>query len=223
LSWKKVKKLLGKANPVKRKTHIESLAKLEKQARDGEIILLYVDQSHFHCDMDLGYTWGFRGQRIWRRSGCQSLSARINWYGAYDYCHGECLIWHEGRCNGENTCKFLRRIQEWRAGKTGRLVIIWDNAPCQRSKKVQQEASELGIELVFLPGYSPDLNPIERLWDWMREEVTRGHSHNTLKELNDACQEFIKTINQEPAIVVDRLWPKHELDPDHEAKLSVPA
>jgi len=58
--------------------------------------------------------------------------------------------------------------------------------------------------------------------DKLQEEVTRVHSHNTLKELNDACQEFIKTINQKPCIVVDRLWPEHELDPNYEAKPSVP-
>ena len=78
---------------------------------------------------------------------------------------------------------------------------------------------ELGIELVNLPGYSPDLNPIERLWDWMREEVTRGHCHASLAALRGACQQFIAGINAAPEAVVDRLWPKFELDPEYEAKL----
>ena len=51
------------------------------------------------------------------------------------------------------------------AGEPGRLVVIWDNAPCHTAKVVKAKAAELGIELVYLPGYSPDLNPIERLWD----------------------------------------------------------
>jgi transposase len=36
------------------------------------------------------------------------------------------------------------------------------------------EAARPGIEVVNLPGYSPDLNPIKRLWDWMREDVRAG-------------------------------------------------
>ena len=56
-------------------------------------------------------------------------------------------------------------------------MVIWDNAPCHVAKVVTAEAARLGIEVVNLPGYSPDLNPIERLWDWMREEVTRGFCH----------------------------------------------
>ena len=35
---------------------------------NGEVILLYVDEAHCHRDLDLGYTWGRRGQRLWRTS-----------------------------------------------------------------------------------------------------------------------------------------------------------
>ena len=72
-------------------------------------------------------------------------------------------------------------------------------------------------------GYSPDLNLIERLWDWMREEVTRGYCHASLAALRLACQQFIAGINAAPETVVDRLWPKFDLDPDDEAKLLVSA
>jgi hypothetical protein len=89
------------------------------------------------------------------------------------------------------------------------------------AEEVKSVSLFLPGSLVFLPGYSPDLNPIERLWDWMREEVTRGHCHSSLKALRAAGQHFIAAINGEPEAVVDRLWPKFELDPEHEAKLLV--
>ena len=101
-------------------------------------------------------------------------------------------------------------------------MLIWDNAPCHVAKKVTAEAARLGITIVNLPGYSPDLNPIERLWDWMREEVTRGFCHQSVPELIEACQAFIDRINRDPVALVDRLWPKFELDPAFEAKLLVP-
>ena len=145
----------------------------------------------------------------------------MNAYGAYDFTTGECLLWQNGWCNGEQTVQFLHALVRWRAGKTGRLVLIWDNAPCHVAKVVTAEAARLGIEVVNLPGYSPDLNPIERLWDWMREEVTRGVCHGSVAELIAACQAFIERINRDPIALIDRLWPKFELDPEFEEKLRV--
>jgi transposase len=221
LSWKKVKKLLGKANPEKRAAHIQQLLGLFTGVCNGDIVLLYVDEAHFHRDLDLGYTWGRIGQRIWRRSDCPKLSDRLNCYGAYDFSNGECFLWQDGWCNGAKTVEFLQALVRWREGKKGRLVILWDNAPCHVAKVVKAEAKRLGVELVYLPGYSPDLNPIERLWDWLREEVTRGHCHGSVPELLAACQAFIARINRDPVAVVDRLWPKFELDPEFEEKLRV--
>jgi len=223
LSWKRIKKLLGKAKPGKRAEHITRLEGLFARVCRDEVTLVYIDESHFHRDLDEGYTWGPRGKRSWRVSTCPGLSERLNWYGAYDFTHGQCLIWEDGPCDGNATCHFLERVARWRSGLPGKVVVIWDNAPCHVAKVVTAHAEELGVELVFLPGYSPDLNPIERLWDWMREEVTRGHCHASLAELRAACQRFIAGINADPQEVIDRLWPKFELDPEYEAKLLVSA
>ena len=223
LTWKKVKKLLGKADPEKRAAHVERLRKLFEGVRDGAVTLLYVDEAHFHRDLDLGYTWGRQGRRIWRRSGCPKLSERLNCYGAYDFTHGECLLWQDGWCDGERTTRFLEALARWRAGREGKIVVIWDNAPCHAARAVKARAAELGIELVYLPGYSPDLNPIERLWGWLREEVTRGHCHSSVAELLEAAQAFIAGVNRDPAALVERLWPKFDLDPEFEEKLRVSA
>jgi DDE superfamily endonuclease/Winged helix-turn helix len=221
LSWKKIKKVLGKAKPRKRVEPITRLEELFARVCRDEVTLVSIDESHFHQDLDEGYTWGPKGKRSWRVSTTPGLSERLNWYGAYDFSHGQCLIWEDGPCDGNATCHFLERVARWRAGLPGKIVVIWDNAPCHIARVVTGHAEELGLELVFLPGYSPDLNPIERLWDWMREEVTRGHCHCSLKALRAACQQFIAAINGDPEAVVDRLWPKFELDPEHEAKLLV--
>jgi transposase len=130
-------------------------------------------------------------------------------------------LWDDGWCDGAKTVKFLEELQRWRAGEAGRLVIIWDNAKCHTAKIVKAKAAELGIELLPLPGYSPDLNPIERLWDWLRQEVRRGYCHQSVAELTTAAQPFIARINADPVAVVDRLWPVFELDPEFEDKLRV--
>src|SRR5262249_51568790 len=157
--------------------HVRLLLELFADVCNEEVILVYADEVHVHRDLDPGYTRGRRGQRRWRRSDCPKLSERLNAYRAYDFTHGEGLLLEDGWCKGEKTVRFLRALAAWRKGKKGRLVLIRDNAPCHVAKIVTAEAKRLGITIVNLPGYSPDLNPVERLCDWMRQEVTRGFCH----------------------------------------------
>lgn len=227
LSWKKCKKLLTKANPEKRAKFVEQFQDLFERMCRGEVLVVYVDEAHFHQDLDLGYTWAPKGEPTWRASTSPGLDKRINWYGAYNFSEGRCFIWHEGKCNSEHTIQFLQRLSRWLdepAPKGGaehgaQLVIIWDGASYHRSKIVQTEIQRLGIELIQLPGYSPDLNPIEGLWKWMREDVTQHYCHQALQELFLDCKDFIDLINQHPEQIISRLWPKFDLDPDFEKLL----
>ena len=143
LSWKKCKKLLGKRNPRKRAAFLERFAGLYERVARREVVPIYVDESHFHRDMDLGWSWGRIGERPWRASGCAPLSDRIDRFGAYNFSDGQCPIWAEGACNKETTVEFLHRIDDW-TGKDGReVVVIWDGAPWHRAEIVRQTAAEL--------------------------------------------------------------------------------
>ena len=219
LNWKKCRKVLRKADPEKRQVFIEQFRPIFEQVCQNKAILLYIDEAHLHRDMDLGYTWAPKGKPAYRMSACASLSDRINWYGAYNFTDGQCLIWNEGNCNTDHTIVFLERVAEWLGQPEQPVLIIWDGAPWHRAIRLRGRAEELGFQLVPLPGYSPDLNPIEGLWQWMREEVTQHHSYSTMRELFLACKEFIDRINLEPDALVKRLWPKLELDPEFEKLL----
>lgn len=224
LSWKKCKKLLKKADHKQRAAFVEQFQALFERMCGGAVRLIYVDQAQLHQDLDLGYTWAPVGQPVWRESLSPALAARINWYGAYDFTTGQCLIWQEGKCNGTHTAQFLQRLMDWlgeseQQDADRQVVVIWDGAPWHRSQLAQSQAVRLGIQLVPLPGYSPDLNPIEGLWKWMRQEVTQHHCHASLHELFLACLTFIERINLDPLALVTRLWPKFDLDPEYEKLL----
>lgn len=68
LSWKKCKKLLSKANPEKRTAFVEQFQLLFEQMCRDEVCILYVDEAHFHQDLDLGHTWADDGKPLWRES-----------------------------------------------------------------------------------------------------------------------------------------------------------
>ena len=131
----------------------------------------------------------------------------------YDFNRGRCLIWYEGACNGAHTMQFPEEVASWLGDSDLPTTIIWDGVPWHGNKLVQQKATEFKFTLRPLPGNSPDLNPIEGLWKWMRENVAQHHCYKTTREFLDACKAFIDRINKDTDGVVKRLWQKFEMSP----------
>ncbi len=69
----------------------------------------------------------------------------------------------------EDIADFLYEIRGKNPEKT--IVLIWDNAKAHWSRMVRRTAQLLDIILVFLPPYSPDINPIEYVWKSMDTEI----------------------------------------------------
>jgi transposase len=216
LRWKRCKKLLAKADPAKRAHFVEQFQARYAQMCRGEVVVIYVDEVHLHQDMEVGYTWSPLGESNWIPSSSPGRSARLNCFGAYNFTEGRCFVWEDGKCNGDTTLHFLQQLSHWLNEKQRPVVIIWDGASYHRSQKIRTDAAQLGFQILPLPGYSPDLNPIEGLWKWLREEVTQHYCHKTLDELRQDCFAFIDDINLDPEQVISRLWPRFNLDPDIE-------
>ena len=123
-------------------------------------------------------------------------------------------LWPYARANGEHTIDVLRRLRtEWPEDK---LIVVWDGAPYHRAAMVREAAAALRIELVPLPGYSPDFMPVEALWRWLREDVTYHYCHPTAEDLSRRVAAFEDRLNQDTCTVADRLRVKDHLDPDEE-------
>jgi transposase len=214
LSWKKAKKLLGRADPERRQAFIERVRDLLAGAQRDQHLVVFRDEAHIHQDCDLGYGWAERGQRLWIASRSPGLSARVSFYGLYLYNEGQVRLWPFARANGEHTVEVLRRLRaEW-PDRT--LIVVWDGAPYHRAKTVREVARTLGITLMPLPGYSPDLMPVEALWRWLREDVTDHHCHASADDLTRRVGAFEARLNRDPLAIADRLWVKDTLDPEEE-------
>ena len=53
-------------------------------------------------------------------------------------------------------------------------VLVLDNASFHKGGRIRDLVEEAGCELLYLPPYSPDLNPIEQCWGWVKARVRRG-------------------------------------------------
>lgn len=109
-----------------------------------------------------------------------SLSHRSNTRyrvsGALDALTGQ-VVW-SGRAvlNVRALCQFLRRLRQvYPAHTTPTLLLVWDNWPVHHHPDVLACAATLAIQLLWLPTYAPWLNPIEKLWRWLKQG--RLHHH----------------------------------------------
>jgi transposase len=61
-------------------------------------------------------------------------------------------------------------------------VVVIDNAPFHNKTRLKKLVESANCRLIFLPPYSPDLNPIERVWNWMKNKIREtSHLHETLE------------------------------------------
>ena len=107
-----------------------------------------------------------RGQRFWVASTAPGLLARVSFDGLSFYNEGQVRLWPSPRANGEHTMDVLRRLRA--EVPENKLIVLWDGAPSHRAQAVREVARTLNITLMPLPGYSPDLMPVEALWRWLR-------------------------------------------------------
>ena len=77
----------------------------------------------------------------------------------------------------------------------GAITLVLDNARYQRCEAVETEAKRLGIELLFLPSYSPNLNLIERLWEFTKKKALRGKHYPDFATFSGAIDDCLNRIH----------------------------
>ena len=127
--------------------------------------MLFMDAAHVVFAPCLGIIWCFTRLFVKAPSGRQ----RLNVLAALNaITHELYTVENLTYITAETVCELLRLVAGAHAGIP--ISIILDNARYQRCALVQAVAQELGIELLFLPSYSPNLNLIERLWRFVKKQ-----------------------------------------------------
>lgn len=183
----------GKAvdDPVQQKAqqafHDQTLQPLLEEAKQGKRTVLFVDAAHFVMGAFLGMLWCFTRQLLPSSSGRK----RYNVLGAYDPIRHEAItVTNDTYINQHVFCTFLDKIAAAYAGSECPITLILDNARYQKCQLVFDKAKELGIELLYLPAYSPNLNLIERLWRFVKKQVLYSKHYDkfaAFKNSIDAC------------------------------------
>jgi transposase len=172
----------------------EKLEPRLKQARRGRRQVYFVDAAHFVFAPFLGCLWCVA--RLFMRAA--SGRKRYNVLGALDaVTHRLIRVTNDGYINAESVCALLRAVAEAAVGLP--ITLVLDNARYQKCALVQGLAASLGIELLYLPGYSPNLNLIERLWRFVRKQSLDSTYYEDFEQFRaaiDGCLDNLSTVHK---------------------------
>ena len=194
-AFKRPKKRLVKADEAKREAFVAEYAALSEEARLTGAKIFFADEAHFRADAELRGKWVLRGQPALVDSTSPRYGEKASYYSAVCLETGE-VEWMEleGNSNPGTSVDFLMQLREKHPGP---LRVIWDNAPAHRGEavRVYLRTPGLDLQLVNLPGYSPDFNADEAIWGWAREEATGNLCLGTKAAVQERAGNFLAGLS----------------------------
>lgn len=169
----------------------ETLKPVIAAAQEGKVHLLFLDAAHFTLQPFLCCLWCVARifikaspgrNRINVLGAVNAITKQVSTYINTSYINSNCLV------------DFLKQLKQQYCDKP--IAIVLDNARYQHCFLVTTFAKSLGIHLLFLPPYSPNLNIIERLWKFTKKEILNAQYYDAPLKFHQAIYNFFQTINQ---------------------------
>ena len=178
----------------------EQLQPKIEEARAGKRELLFVDASHFVLSAFLGYLWCFARIFVKSPSGRQ----RYNVLGAFNAISHELFTFtNDTYINANSIITLMTQLLIHYAGSA--ITLVMDNARYQRCKLVMDFAKAHGIELLFLPPYSPNLNLIERLWKYVKKKCLYNKYHPDFSSFKSSIDDCVSNVGKKHKAEIDSL------------------
>jgi transposase len=169
----------------------EKLQPAIEAAQNGEVHLFFLDAAHFVLQPFICCLWCAFRVFIPAASG----RTRINVLGAVHAISKKIVtLTNTTYITAATLMEFLRLLKKKFCDKP--IIIVLDNARYQHCKAVISMAGSLGIRLLFLPPYSPNLNVIERLWKFAKKQILYAKYYDKPKEFHLAIENFFTHINK---------------------------
>jgi transposase len=181
----------GKANKERQQEWLAEYEKFKAGLRADETIC-FMDGVHPTHNVQPAYGWIKKGVR--KEIPSNTGRARLNLSGVIDVVSHNIVIQEDLTLNAESTIRFFKKIEEAYPNKE-KIHVFCDNASYYRNKMVKQYLETSKVCLHFLPPYSPNLNPIERLWKWMKERVIYNTYYEHFEDFRGAILGFFAVVS----------------------------
>ena len=171
---------------------------IQKRAKKEGATIYFQDESGIRSDFHAGTTWALKG----KTPVIETTGARfgLNMVGAITP-RGELqFMIVEGSVNSSKIVEFLKRLMH---GHDNKVFFFWDGHPTHKSKVVKECIASFDgrLETFLLPSYSPDLNPIEQLWNHTK---TNGVGRQPVKgpdQLKRSVINKLRSLQKLPRII----------------------
>lgn len=152
---------------------------LRMRGRDlSKLCIGFADESSQQLYANTARLWSFERGLI---KQVNTDKKKKNCFGFYALM-GKSVLNFIGRGNQQTMSQMLEAIRAANR-KAETIVVVWDNHRAHLTASVEAKAMELGIVLVNLPPYSPDLNPIERIFKQVKSAISEEVLIKTVQEL----------------------------------------
>lgn len=172
--------------------------RIRAAVRKFRAILYFQDESNVSLTAFLGKTWAFQGQTpqvrvTGKRGGVTAMSA-LSGQGR--------LVFQlfTKRITSEEVMQFLGQMLKHHPHR--HLVVVMDQAPPHVSHKTKDYiAAQRRLHVHYLPKYSPDWNPDEKVWNHLKHHELKGHQAKTKEELHTLTQAKLERMSRNPALL----------------------
>ncbi|EJM5018605.1 IS630 family transposase [Salmonella enterica] len=186
-TYKKPSGVPHKFSEEKQSQFIEYYEELKTTVGDEPV--LFIDAVHPTQATKISYGWIRKGRR--KAVKTTGSRTRLNIMGALNLkALTSPLICEYKTINEYNVSRFFNEIRKVYPDYHQKVHIILDGAGYHRSQLVKDWAEVVNIKLHYLPPYSPNLNPIERMWKLMNEHARNNRYFSSTREFRDAISEF---------------------------------
>ncbi len=183
--YKEPLKVPGKLDPEKQIEFIEKYEELKANlAKDEEIYFLDAVHPEFQSQAVCG--WIKKGET--KTLLTTNKQFRLHFVGAIALKNMKVVAREYETVNSENMIEFLKDLEV--TSKVSKIHVICDNGRSNKNKALQEYLKTSKIEIHYLPPYSPNLNPIERLWKIMREKKTYNKCYENFADFGAAIHTF---------------------------------
>jgi transposase len=157
-------------------------------------VFSYADEFNVSWLPTVRALWSPRGQQVMIPTPGQPY--KRYGLGAVNYYTGETVVLFRRRKRRQEVAEPLQALVD--KHPTGMIYVAWDNADTHADDEVEAvvRAAAGRLVLLYLPTYSPWLNPIEMLWRQFRREVTHCELFASLDALLQAAHAFFDRYNQ---------------------------
>jgi len=163
---------------------------------DKKVEVFFGDEAGFEGDPRPRAKWVKRGTRP--TQGYFGSHVRQNVVGAVNPHSGQLVSLIVPHCDTEIFQAFLDTMAaEVPHEKGRRVVLVLDNASWHKTKRLDWHH----IEAVYLPAYSPDFNPIERLWQHLKSHYLAGYLTKNGQELGNKIYDSIRSLLDQPETI----------------------